>query len=301
MENNTSKSQRLWSTLFERGAEADLFGQSLEATEAYEKLLQQINLAIPSMTGLSPEDLNTLSKLQLCLSLRLQVLKFNQASITVEEMQSLKPVFARLFQPQARTLNFPVDLSRFHSEIVTTASPASPLGPAATAAFADRTQRRPRPQATSGSLLPAPPPFVNGIGLVIQIEKIGHVGAEQFVDPFITITVAKKDGTVLEPAQDTFYAIQRTATHCIWNATAYIQSPIDKLPSDAAIYFEFKHYKPRKNKISTRCWALLELDEIKPGLAVCELYKKPTDFGRRRLRVLSKDLYLHLNLQLVIP
>ncbi|KAF2982468.1 hypothetical protein EK904_003872, partial [Melospiza melodia maxima] len=64
----------------------------------------------------------------------------------------------------------------------------------------------------------------------------------------------------------------------------------------AAIFFEFKHYKPKKRFTSTKCFAFMEMDEIKPGAIVIELYKKPTDFKRKKLQLLTKKpLYLHLH------
>ena len=39
----------------------------------------------------------------------------------------------------------------------------------------------------------------------------------------------------------------------------------------AAIFFEFKHYKPKKGFTSTKCFAFMEMDEIKPGPIVIEL------------------------------
>lgn len=41
----------------------------------------------------------------------------------------------------------------------------------------------------AGSLLPPPTPFVNGITLTIIVERIGHAGADRFVQPFIAISV----------------------------------------------------------------------------------------------------------------
>ena len=38
-----------------------------------------------------------------------------------------------------------------------------------------------------------------------------------------------------------------------------------------AVFFELKHYKPKKKTISTKCWAFLERDEIKDGPAFLEL------------------------------
>jgi hypothetical protein len=36
-------------------------------------------------------------------------------------------------------------------------------------------------------------------------------------------------------------------------------------PADCAVFMEFKHFKPKKNKISTKCFCLLEMDEIRKG------------------------------------
>lgn len=50
---------------------------------------------------------------------------------------------------------------------------------------------------------------------------------------------------------------------------------INKLSSTlpgAAIFFEFKHYKPKKRFTSTKCFAFMEMDEIKPGPIVIELW-----------------------------
>ena len=43
------------------------------------------------------------------------------------------------------------------------------------------------------------------------------------------------------------------------------------LVSDFAIFFELKHYKPKKQIVSTKCWSFLERDEIKEGPAAIEL------------------------------
>ena len=38
-----------------------------------------------------------------------------------------------------------------------------------------------------------------------------------------------------------------------------------------AIFFEFKHFKVKKRTISTKCFAFMEMDELKPGPVVIEL------------------------------
>ena len=35
------------------------------------------------------------------------------------------------------------------------------------------------------------------------------------------------------------------------------------------VFFEFKHYKPKKKKLSTRCFAFMEADEIQPAQEMC--------------------------------
>jgi hypothetical protein len=69
---------------------------------------------------------------------------------------------------------------------------------------------------------------------------------------------------------------------------------------DLCIFFEYKHYKPQKKKISTRCYAFLEAAELNrarsaPPPVCLELYKKPTDFTRKNLSLFTiKQLYLQL-------
>lgn len=89
-----------------------------------------------------------------------------------------------------------------------------------------------------------------------------------------------------------------------------------RLLLDCAIYFEFKHFKAKKNKISTKCFAFLEKDEIKDGALALELYvcprsrsyahkhgpcryQKPVDYTKKKLCLLTeKKLFLHVTLTL---
>lgn len=41
--------------------------------------------------------------------------------------------------------------------------------------------------------------------------------------------------------------------------------------SGFAIFFELKHYKPKKRALSSYCWAFLEQDEVKEGPTILEL------------------------------
>lgn len=54
---------------------------------------------------------------------------------------------------------------------------------------------------------------------------------------------------------------------CVYYSHEFLFS----LHPGAAIFFEFKHYKPKKRFTSTKCFAFMEMDEIKPGPIVIEL------------------------------
>ncbi|XP_043076160.1 axin interactor, dorsalization-associated protein isoform X4 [Puntigrus tetrazona] len=147
-----------------------------------------------------------------------------------------------------------------------------------------------------GTLLPRLPSEPEMTLLTLTIEKIGLKDAGQCIDPYITVSVKDLNGIDLNPVQDTPVATRKEDTYIHFSVDVEIQKHLEKLPKGAAIFFEFKHYKPKKRFTSTKCFAFMEMDEIKPGPIVIELYKKPTDFKRKKLNLLTKKpLYLHLN------
>uniref|UniRef100_UPI004038C449 axin interactor, dorsalization-associated protein-like n=1 Tax=Callospermophilus lateralis TaxID=76772 RepID=UPI004038C449 len=147
-----------------------------------------------------------------------------------------------------------------------------------------------------GTLLPRLPSEPGMTLLTIRIEKIGLKDPGQCIDPYITVSVKDLNGIDLTPVQDTPVASRKEDTHVHFNVDIELQKHIEKLTKGAAIFFEFKHYKPKKRFTSTKCFAFMEMDEIKPGPIVIELYKKPTDFKRKKLQLLTKKpLYLHLH------
>ena len=78
--------------------------------------------------------------------------------------------------------------------------------------------------------------------------------------------------------------------------SVHLQKPMEYFPVGFAIFVEFKHYKPAKKKTSLKCFCFLEKDELVDGAPiVLELYKKPLDTKRKKLKLLtSKDQFLHL-------
>ena len=75
----------------------------------------------------------------------------------------------------------------------------------------------------------------------------------------------------MEGPQDTPVAIQRESTHISFGESVLVRTPVEEIPGGAAIFFEFKHYKPKKRSDSTKCFSFMEMDEVKPGKAVLEM------------------------------
>ncbi|XP_071244779.1 axin interactor, dorsalization-associated protein-like [Salvelinus alpinus] len=152
------------------------------------------------------------------------------------------------------------------------------------------------PNRVPGTLLPRLPSEPRMSLLTIKIDKIGLKDAGQCIDPYMTVSVKDLSGIDLNPVQDTPVATRKEDTYIHFSVDIEIQRHIERLPKGTAIFFEFKHYKPKKGFTSTKCFAFMEMDEIKPGPILIELYKKPTDFKRKTLQLLTKKpLYLHLH------
>lgn len=136
--------------------------------------------------------------------------------------------------------------------------------------------------------------------LTITIDKIGMKDSQSYIDPLITITTLTQQGTLVETQQDTPVTTkQREVAYIPFDVDVDLSTPIEEIPQGSAIFFEFKHFKPKKQSISVKCFSFMEMDEIKPGKKFLEIYKKPTDFSRKKLSLLSvKPLYLHVTLTL---
>jgi hypothetical protein len=132
----------------------------------------------------------------------------------------------------------------------------------------------------------------------LSLEKIGLKDAQTYIGAYLTVSLATPSGEIVE-SQDTPKSGNLKPNYVNLGNTVHIQTSLEEIAKkELCIFFEFKHYKPAKKKISTRCFALMEAKEIQKavGQTVClELYKKPTDFARKNLSLFTiKQLYLHL-------
>ncbi|CAD7956915.1 unnamed protein product [Amoebophrya sp. A25] len=139
---------------------------------------------------------------------------------------------------------------------------------------------------------------VKGTVVVLKVDKIGLKDAETYIDPFLTVLVADARGAVVDSHDTPLNIAEKRATHVHFgNHAVFLRMSFEDMQRNGcSIFFEFKHYKPKKKKISTRCWCFMELGELrKDEESVLELYHKPTDLKKKKINLHSvKPLYFHV-------
>ncbi|XP_065398410.1 axin interactor, dorsalization-associated protein isoform X2 [Macaca fascicularis] len=278
-----------WGASFRRGADFDSWGQLVEAIDEYQILarhLQKEAQAQHNNSEFTEEQKKTIGKIATCLELRSAALQSTQSQeeFKLEDLKKLEPIRCFFCPFSCRRILAPGEEENLEFEEDEEEGGAGAGSPDSF------------PARVPGTLLPRLPSEPGMTLLTIRIEKIGLKDAGQCIDPYITVSVKDLNGIDLTPVQDTPVASRKEDTYVHFNVDIELQKHVEKLTKGAAIFFEFKHYKPKKRFTSTKCFAFMEMDEIKPGPIVIELYKKPTDFKRKKLQLLTKKpLYLHLH------
>ncbi|XP_019953137.1 axin interactor, dorsalization-associated protein isoform X1 [Paralichthys olivaceus] len=298
---DVNKTVQKWLCSFKKATDFDSWGQLVEAIDEYHILARQLQKEVQSTSSsdFTEEQKKTLGKIATCLEMRSASLQCTQSKedFKLEDLKKLETIIKNLL---TYNKEFPFDVQPVPLRKILAPGEEENLeleeeedaaaGAGSTEAFP------PRAPASQGTLLPRLPSEPGMTLLTITIEKIGLKDAGQCIDPYMTISVKDSNGVDLNPVQDTPVATRKEDTYIHFGVDVEIQRHVEKLAKGAAIFFEFKHYKPKKRFTSTKCFAFMELDEIKPGPIVIELYKKPTDFKRKKLQLLTKKpLYLHLH------
>uniref|UniRef100_A0A672HH93 C2 Aida-type domain-containing protein n=1 Tax=Salarias fasciatus TaxID=181472 RepID=A0A672HH93_SALFA len=285
---DVNKTVQKWHASFRKGTDFDSWGQLVEAIDEYQILARQLQKEGQSTNSsdFTEEQKKTLGKIATCLEMRSASLQCAQSKeeFKLEDLKKLETIIKNIL---TYNKEFPFDvqpvplrkiLAPGEEENLELEEEDAAAGPGSTEAF---------PPRAPGTLLPRLPSEPGMTLLTIKIEKIGLKDAGQCIDPYMTISVKDVNGVDVNPVQDTPVASRKEDTYIHFSVDASFQT---------AIFFEFKHYKPKKRFTSTKCFAFMEMDEIKPGPIVIELYKKPTDFKRKKLQLLTKKpLYLHLH------
>ncbi|XP_061602392.1 axin interactor, dorsalization-associated protein isoform X1 [Cololabis saira] len=297
------KTVQKWHASFRKGTDFDSWGQLVEAIDEYQILARQVQKEVQAnnSTDFTEEQKKTLGKIATCLELRSASLQCAQSKEEFK-LEDLKKLETSELIKNILTFNkeFPFNVQPVPSRKIFAPGEEENLeleGEEDAAAGAGSAEAfPPRAPASQGTLLPRLPSEPGMTLLTLRIEKIGLKDAGQCIDPYMTISVKDLNGVDVNPVQDTPVATRKEDTYIHFSVDVEIQRHVERLPKGAAIFFEFKHYKPKKRFTSTKCFAFMEMDEIKSGPIVIELYKKPTDFKRKKLQLLTKKpLYLHLH------
>jgi len=288
-----------WLRALQKAIEEDSWGHRLEAAEEYEKLAKSIEQTMADLR-LNSDEKVLVAKIRQAIVERAEALEDVDKGLKLEDVKKLVAVLEALFEKPIGS--FPVNLS----------TPVSPTGESKrkdsnTVALTDdgKTDDKVDVKSDGGSLLPPPSKVAAGsTTFSITIEKIGLKDAQTYIQPHITVSVADSKGTVIEK-QDTPQTNKSKPNYVMFGTTVHIQTPLEEFQKGCSVFFEFKHYKPKKKKISTRCFAFMEYDEIlkaKTGGAPLSLetYQKPTDFTKKKLNLFTiKQLYVHCQLAFV--
>jgi len=289
---------RSWKNAFCRGADFDAWGQPVEAIDVYQRLSRQLyHHSRTNDTSLFAEQQKTtLEKVAVCLESRLKFLEANvshqNGGISLSDLKRLEHTLENLLgvQSPASSQTFPVDVSAATAQ----------LNQLSLLSFQGN-EKHVTDNKGGGTVLPRPMFAPDMTLITVHIDSIGVKDPGQFLDPFVTVSVRAADGKALTCSQETPVTSRRSDSTIIFNTQVHIQKALESLPPGFAIFFEFKHFKPKKSTTSTKCWTFMEQDEIKEGALALELYKKPADPQRRAVRVLTvKPLYLHLQVSLFI-
>ncbi|KAJ8308610.1 hypothetical protein KUTeg_013484 [Tegillarca granosa] len=265
-----------WHKAFKRATDFDLWGQPVEAIDGYQRFMishdawfciiyfrlskQLQQFSSPDSTEFTDEQKKIFGKIAICLDLRCKALQ-NVGIIEGISLDDLKKIGTTLKNVLSqRCKDFPVDVTAAQLQVQTFNNSQY-----------SQAQDADEGVKGKGSLLPRVLPYGGLPTLTVRIEKIALKEATQFIDPYITVTVKDQHGNDLTALQDTPTAHYKESGYIIFNVNVHIQKVIDSFPPGFGIFFEFKHYKPKKKIVSTKCWAVLEKDEIKEGPVVLEL------------------------------
>eukprot|EP00357_Protocruzia_adherens_P007272 CAMPEP_0115018210 /NCGR_PEP_ID=MMETSP0216-20121206/28643_1 /TAXON_ID=223996 /ORGANISM="Protocruzia adherens, Strain Boccale" /LENGTH=279 /DNA_ID=CAMNT_0002389307 /DNA_START=42 /DNA_END=881 /DNA_ORIENTATION=+ len=253
--------------------EYEEWGQVAEETDILEELISFITDAVEFIT-LEPPEKKFLNSFMAVLKQKLDQYKYGKSSnIMKEHLTEIKPYLQMLFDEEG--LEFPHITEKgvmSANQLKNSSQYANLLRP-------------------------------KGTQIYLDVERIGLKDAGNYIHPMLTISVVDQFGKPIS-MQDTPYAERQLDQYIFFNTEVNLEITYEEiLEQQLYLFFEFKHYKPKKKKVSTRCWAFMDTEELKDNTeAILELYKKPTDFRRKRVKLHSiKPLYLHMMLRFRTP
>eukprot|EP01029_Cantina_marsupialis_P028426 TRINITY_DN776155_c0_g1_i1.p1 TRINITY_DN776155_c0_g1~~TRINITY_DN776155_c0_g1_i1.p1 ORF type:complete len:295 (-),score=54.50 TRINITY_DN776155_c0_g1_i1:73-924(-) len=268
---------RNWSNLLLESIRSGSWGQNLESTKNYREIVDQVTKFIKHYAIIRTEDVIFLNNLRVVME---TVLMNPEADISMAQLRLVHDAMGGLFKGSAK---FPFSVEAFADEVIVPA-------------FIN-------PDTYSGGRLLPPPVLKFGRTFMsIQIISMGIKDAKNYINPYMTISVADATGALVGDSQDTPHGTYKAPNHVEFGHRVFFPLSIEEMQErDMSIFFEFAHYKP-KGYNSVRCWSLLETDELKPGPSVMQIYKKigpkkGADFTKKKIWLFSvKHLHLNVNI-----
>lgn len=288
-----------WNQRFKQATDFDSWGQLVEAADEYSRLSRVMKSSLQQTGKFSPKQSKVIKKITTCLEARaksLQTMK-SPPDIELADVIQLSNVLRNLLKNEHAEIPEELD-QHVHDLRISSVENTPTPEPAEQPVLEDQSVTQ-LSSSTYNSLLPRLTAGVGETLVTLRIEKIGLKNAANHIDPYISISCKDISGVDVCTPQKTPVCTQRDDTFIYFGIDVELQIPIEKLPRNSAVFFEIMHYKPQKRMTSLKCFAFMEQDELKPGPCVIELYKKPINYRRKKITLLTqKPLYLHLNLTL---
>ena len=137
--------------------------------------------------------------------------------------------------------------------------------------------------------------------MTLELQRLGLKDAEVYVNPHVSVVVTGTRGPPVEVQDTAFLSLcPSPPCHLHIGAAVHLQTSLERMKDEGlSVFLEVRHWKAAKKKVSVKCFALMEVEELQraaeAGEVALELYKKPTDYLKKQLHLLSvKPLYLTL-------
>jgi len=282
-----------WSLLLKKSTDFDSWGQLVEAEMEYKMLIKNIRNNIDKVD--KKFQIKILQKSVLILQYRISVLKGEDDSVDLplQDVKLLKPVLKNFIKILPH--DFPASLEKiinsYGDELPTL------LGNVDNA-LRERDNNFKKSSQKYSTLLPKLTPEAGKRYVSMKIIKIGLKDARQMIDPFIQVTCKDDLGVDICTSQSTPTPSVKNDNYLIFNVNVELQMPIEHMPEGSAVFFQLFHYKAKRRATKVKCFAFMEVDELKSGQCVIEIYKKnSSSLKRKKLELLTtRPLYLHLDL-----
>ena len=271
--------------------EMDSRGQIEEAHKAYKDLCQKIlSIQDEGKLDINPSEIDSLKDLISYLRVRILEIKNDRSyGVGLAGIQGIES-FVNTVLVETEAEKFPIDVSKFSKDLVSTSEINN---------FRERISRHGSYDTTNAT---SNLTRQGDIVLTLHIAKMGFKDVGIFNSPRLVVSIVDSNGVIIEQPEEVKAIEASEPFHVVFNQDLHFNTPMRLIENDFGFFFEFKHFKQKKKKVSTKAWCFLELDEINgdSGKEIClEIYKKPTDFSRKTFNLLSvKPLYLHIRVDM---